>query len=245
MRYDIVTVDWHPEQTKIWKHYVHKNCPDAAISLVKDTKPLHKITCGMKPKALLYPKFKTGKVVYLDTDTIVTEDLGHLFQEMGDKLFGVTFGFNSSGFTKSKRPKALSDMGWAEKAFKPNNKVRHYFNGMMLFNGFGVRAEKFALDWFNALESFQDNDRFLEERINDEIAMAYVVHRHYPPETIWEIPLSVHCNIAKTTKAGGCYPHFSRGYGASVKIPPLPHVLHYHGREFLQPFGLEKLLDIK
>ena len=89
MSYEIITVDWNPEQTRIWRYWVNKHCPTAKVYTIQDTKPVPWCWSGGKINCFLYG-FETDRVMYMDTDTIVTRDLEPLFEMMGDAKISVS-----------------------------------------------------------------------------------------------------------------------------------------------------------
>ena len=89
MSYEIISVDWNPEQTKIWRYWISKNCPTAKVYMIPDRRPFRFCWSGAKIDCWLYG-FEGKRVIYLDTDTVVTRDMEEVFDMMGDCPIGAS-----------------------------------------------------------------------------------------------------------------------------------------------------------
>jgi alpha-N-acetylglucosamine transferase len=209
LKYDIVSVDWKPEQTKLWLHYVEKNCPEAHVTLIPDEKPIPwcwssgKINCFKQ-------KFQTDKIIYLDTDTIVTEDLGFIFSNMGHAWLGLSSKIPIYPFNKRKDVvEKLKHLG------KPPT---HYSTGMIVLNGIsGTQVAQFVQLWEEMLSELKPYIK--GNRYADEISMSYVATL----AQVWDIPLEIHGNVCG-----------KRYFGEAST----PSVIHYHREKRLGQFGL-------
>ena len=102
MKYDIVSVGWNKRQADIWLYYINKHCPEAHVTLIPDNRPIPwcwssgKIDCFKQ-------KFKTDKIIYMDTDCIVTADLFHIFKDMGNCIIGLSDKITPRPYFKKKQ----------------------------------------------------------------------------------------------------------------------------------------------
>ena len=216
MKYDITSVDWNPEQTKLWLHYVKKNCPEAYVTLIPDEKPVPWCWSGGKLNCFRQ-KFETDKIIYIDTDTIVTEDLGFIFANMGDNWLGLSSKIPLIPFNK--RPdmkKKLAHLG---------KLPIHYSSGMVSLNGIsGAQAEQFTGLWEEIMTELKKI--IGKEHYMDEIALSYVASL----AAVWDILLEVHGNICR------------KKYFGSAETPS---VIHYHRTKRLDQAGMGGYLCIE
>ena len=192
--YSIVSVDWKPEQTKLWLHHVKKNCPDAEIVLIKDEKPIPwnwasgKINCFKQ-------KFATDRIIYMDTDTIVTRDLGFIFDNMGEATVGATSAIPIHPFNKRRD---------IIKALKPLGPLpTHFSTGLIALQAKNPPA--FASLWqdmYPVIRKHLPGDHYM-----NEITFSYLVREM----NTHDIPLEVHGNIC------------GKKYFGNTEIPAVIH----------------------
>lgn len=216
MKYDIVSVDWKPEQTKLWLHYIEKNCPEAHVTLIPDEKPIPWCWSGGKINCFKQ-KFQTDKIIYLDTDTVVTEDLGFIFSNMDKTWLGLSSKIPIRPFNK--RADLMAKLRHLGKA------PVHYSSGMVVLNGIsGGQLTQFAGLWeemCNELRASIGKGAYM-----DEIALSYVASL----AAVWDIPLEVHGNIC------------GKKYFGNAETPS---VIHYHKPRRLEQFGMGQWLKTK
>lgn len=209
--YTIVTCDWNPTQTKMWLHYVEKNCPNAQILLIPDIKPVPfcwssgKLGCFFQDT--MDRMHHRNKLIYLDTDTIVLRDLYPLFEKMGDCFIG-------SGL--SIVPDSLI------KAMKKNHPgYLHLSSGMLLFND--MRLSILSREWMRLMFSEKIIKEYKWHSLYEEYCLSLAVENIGLKKYVWDIPLSIHGNILSGCKFGG---------------ESKPWVIHYHNLARLWKFGL-------
>ena len=224
--YDIISCSWHYQQTKVWLHHVRKHCPDAAIHLIPDSKPVPWCWSGGKLDCFSYDKFKTNRVIYMDTDTIVTKDLDFVFDDMEDRKVGLSSRIEIKPFDKQNH-----GIKWIQKMSRHCNwhfRPIHYSSGMMVFKD--TSLYDLWQPWF----SMMFYKPFLEickgYALAEEASLAFVVPQLYKEEEIYHIPYETHGNLLGGRKWFG---------GAEYAA-----VIHYHKTIRLKKHGLEKFLEI-
>jgi hypothetical protein len=213
--YDIVSVDWNPQQTKLWRYHIGKTCPTANVITIPDNKPIPwnwssgKIDCfGCDFR---FPE----RVIYLDTDTIVQEDLEPLFDRMGEAEIGI------SSHITPERLQLPKDEN-AEQAFGLSERPTHYSSGFVVLKGWEPKMLQegwFAASYLPALQ------RYKRSRLFEEYVFSYFVA--YTGKRVWEMGPEIHGNILRK-------PLFDKTM-----------VIHYHKPERLKRSGLGGLLCVE
>jgi len=227
--YDLVTVDWNHNQTRLWLYHVRKHCPTANIVLVPDTKlfPWNwssgKLACFFEPEGVKHP----SRFIYMDTDTIVTRDLEEAFDLQGDAPLGMSSAIpgmvSMSRWSKVQRGREMLD---AEFGLGRDNQPVHFSSGFMVLKN--TSAEDLGEKWRSAMEYPPLRRQFSRHRCYEEIALSYVVAADRTP--VWHMPLEIHGNILRK-----CY------FGNARE----PLVIHYHKPERLRAQKLGGYLAIK
>jgi hypothetical protein len=224
--YDIVTCDWNAEQTRIWRHYVEKNCPDANIVTVPDEKPVPWCWSGGKLNCFRDPSlFRTDRIIYLDTDTIVTEDLGFVFKEMGRAKIGLSHKIEVLKIHIRKKDKVRALAG----CFAARSPLEHPSSGMIILKGTSPRD--LYDGWFGVMEYRPFVRQFKGFPLADEASLMFWVSSYFLPHEVWDIPLQIHANLRKKG-------HLDSG-GRNV-----PSVIHYHAAKRLISHGLGGYLRV-
>ena len=215
MKYDIISVDWNPGQTDLWLHYVKKNCPEAYVTLIPDEKPIPRNWASGKINCF-EQDFETEKVIYMDTDTIVTRDLGFVFKELGSRLVGAATAPSIRPFHERKhvvdalRPLALN-LGM-------KGLPGHYNSGFIVTNMPKEGLPLFAAAWkhmYTTVGKYLKDDHYM-----NEITLSFLLESSLDP---WDIPPEIHGNVCGR-----------KIFGTSAE----PAVIHYHREERLGRFEL-------
>lgn len=219
--YDIITVDWSPPQTKIWKHWIKLNCPNAFVHTIPDTKPIHYNWASGKLNCFRYPDFKTDKVLYLDTDTIVTKDPVHVFDDMGSSIIALSNNLTDNpqhGIDEVARKIKIIE-NQIDFLFPPE----HFSSGMM-----ALKREHLSWlyeSWYWMMQQRIFKNLFEKDIPAGEIALMFVLASTLDRDQIYNIPLEVHGVLEKDRKRFG--------------ETELPEVMHYHNLGLLNKHGYD------
>ena len=232
MAFDLVTIDWNPKQTALWRYHVEKHCPGANIILLPQQPKLREL-CWSCPKiaALWITPQNPGRFLYMDTDTIVFDDLEVLFDLMPEERhLGVTRystfpscprrnegDFPKRGSYKLKYERHLEKFGLQE------GQYRHYSTGMIVGRNFAM--EQLADDWLDASRFFREEQVYKKHKLFEELSFSFLLSSFYS-ELVWEMPLWVHTNILNKHKE---------------MVPEKAMVLHYHHTRRLARIGRSDL----
>ena len=216
--YDLITVRWKEDQYRVWRHWVDKTCPTARVHWIPDTKPFPWNWAGGKVPCFDYG-FETGRVIYMDTDTIVTHDLEPVFDMMGDCKVGASYQIPKYSFQGRKKGDLRTLNKMIPYKFQPNS----------VSSGMIITLEPDALyqAWY-AMNTFPAVRRaFGKDRPFNEYTLSMTLTWLYEKDEVWDIPLEVHGNIISKTDFGNC---------------DIPWVIHYHKPERLEKKGFGKWL---
>ena len=220
MTYEIISCDWNKEQTVLWMRWIIKNCPTANIYTIPDTTPVPGCwSCG-KLNCFTH-EFETDRIMYMDTDTIVTRDLEPLWDEMGDCKFAASSKIPLFRLETGKR-KQIND---ARKQMNFKHDPIGWSSGMLMLKGYDPK--RLYEGWIKIMRSPDFQRGFGRNQLTEEFALSLFMACEFEKEEIWDIPLEVHGNIC-----GGR--HFG---GAKV-----PAVIHYHKPVRLRKEGLGEYL---
>ena len=225
MKYTLTSVDWNPEQTKVWLHHARKNCPTANIVLVPDSKPIPDCwSCGKLE--CFNQDFETENILYLDTDTIITHDLKEVFYIMEDsrKSIGLSPWSNFQGLTRYSKQGPLRSRHKSKKFINgfSYSQYRHYSSGMIAT----IECHKqFYEAWMTFCKIMKRNKEFSRHKLFEEIALSLLVCS-LKSNSVWNIPAEIHNNILNK----------------HTTINPFPWVIHYHKPERLKRCKLERYL---
>ena len=223
MSYEIVTVDWNKKQTRVWRHWVNKYCPTAKIRTIPDTKPIPWCWSGGKISCFNY-WFETDRIIYLDTDTIVTHDLEPLFDMMGDCKFAASSKIPLYRLEERNKREIMELEGQIEFKHPPIG----WSSGMLMLKGYD--PERLYDGWKGMMEWPLYPSRFRGHQLSDEFAMAFFMAHEFERDEIWDIPLEIHGNIVG-----------KRTFFGDAEVP---WVLHYHKPQRLERHKLEHYLDV-
>ena len=226
--YDIVTVDWNKNQTAMWKYYIEKNCPTANIITLPESRPVKWSRFSSKMNILLFDKYKhPDRIMYTDTDCLITDDLLPLFEYMEecdfDMAASVDFLPRMNPFT-GKHAKNSETMAMVKAYMGVTEFPHQYSSGMLLFRP-GVDRKELYDKW---MVNFTDEllmKHWGGISIMEEIALSYVLQAI--DYKMWYLPREVHGNVLRKSDFG------------SVKVPM---VIHYHKPARLRWCGLECFL---
>ena len=216
--YDIITVRWKEDQYKVWRHWVDKTCPTASVHWIPDTKPFPWCWSGGKVPCLDYG-FETNRVIYMDTDTIVTHDLEPVFEIMGNFRVGVSYGL----------PKDKMQSRYAKQIELVRNVAPYKFRPKSVSSGMIVTTEPSILHeaWSGMMGFPLIKQLFNKDHLYDEHVLSLAISWLYEKAEVWDMPLELHGNIISRKYFGDC---------------ETPWVIHYHKPERLEKKGLEKWL---
>lgn len=213
--YDIITVDWNPEQTRMWRHYVEKNCPTANVITIPDDRAWYFCWSSAKLNCFRYPFEHPARVIYMDTDTVVSKDLEYLFDKVGDNFFGLTIRHHATHLL----------YGIANILKIPRKECVYLSTGLIVLNGYP--PARLYSGWYG-LGLHPEIKRFMSNKTFDEKVFTFWVISDRCMGKIWEIPTSIHGNIL------GSKIDFEKG--------TLPDVLHYHNPNRLRNAGFGDLI---
>ena len=169
--------------------------------------------------------FKGRRIIYLDTDTIVTRDLEGVFDLMGDAPLGV------SQRLKDDRLQGRFGhlMPRLAEAFEYRMEPPNISTGMVVCNNFdpeliyGMWAEVMGHELFVELLG--------KHMTTEEYAIAIACARMFDdPAKVWDIPHEIHGNIYKKNK----------NFGEAE----VPWVMHYHRPGWAKWHGIEEWLNV-
>ena len=224
MVYEIVTVDWNKDQTRIWRHWAERNCPNANIHIIPDRRPFRFCWSGAKIDCWLYG-FEGKRVIYLDTDTFITRDMEEVFDMMEGRPFGASMDLKQDRLM-NKYDYLLPELRekFALKILVPPN----ISSGMIVCNDYD--PELVYGMWSEIM-----NDEWFQEKLGkhytcEEYAISLGTARHFPHISyLWKIPNSIHGNIYHSRcQFGGANP---------------PMVVHYHRPQWAIQHGFEEYLN--
>lgn len=218
--YDIITVRWNEPQYKVWRHWVDRTCPTAKVHWIPDTKPFPWNWAGGKVPCFDYG-FDTRRVIYIDTDTIVTHDLEPVFEMMGDCKVGASYQIPKYVFQKMYK-KEIENL-------KPM--IPYKFPPISVSSGMIVTTEPDVLyEAWAGIKNFAAVKRaFGKHRQFNEFTLSLALTWLYERDEVWDIPLEIHGNIISKRYFGNCME---------------PWVIHYHRPERLINQRLGKWLDV-
>lgn len=229
--YDIITVDWNPEQTRIWRHYVEKNCPTANIITIPDNKPIPWNWSSGKIDCFKYEFSHPGRVVYMDTDVIVTGDVEPWVDETQRQ------GCDMSASTLL--PKVGKPKNWfhrfpeiTEKAcslFDVDRFPRHFSTGFMVFIDYDF--DGLHEGWMRSMELPKFREMLQKTLVYEEFAFSLWIESQ--DDKVLDMPLEIHGNLLGNVKYFGT---------CTNENPPL--VLHYHKPPRLIKAGLKGFLNV-
>jgi len=223
--YDIITVDWFPEQTAMWKHYIEKNSPRANIITIPQDPPVKWSKFSCKMRVLQYEDFKhQDRIMYMDTDCLVLEELEPLFEfmELHNYELGASRDFLPSVDPwRGKRNPGKRRLDAALNAMGVDIHPPQYSSGMLLFTPEIDRLQLYE-KWLENFEHPAISEVWGHLSICEEIALSYAIKQlQY---ITWHLPREVHGNIVRGR------PDFGK-----IKRPM---VVHYHKFKRLQFAGL-------
>ena len=225
MTYEIITVDWNPTQTKIWKFWIAKNCPTAKVYTIPDRRPFRYCWSGAKVDCWLYG-FKGRRIIYLDTDTIVTRDMEEVFDMMGDRPLGASTNLKTDRMANKfshLMPQFKEEMGLLMD-LPPN-----ISSGMLVCNNYD--PELIYGMWVEAMEHPLFHKYLKGHYTCEEYAISLGYAATFPDkESLWEIPNEIHGNLYYRKKQFG-------------KVER-PMVIHYHRPKWAPYHGIEELLNV-
>jgi len=224
--YDLVTVNWNPRQTELWMFHVKRSCPGANVVLIDDGKPFPwcwssgKLNCFADFPGLRNP----GRFVYMDTDTIVTRDVGEVFELMGDAKLAASSAVPSNtmnAWARSEGERKNVDVAFELSRDHP---PVHYSSGFMVLKDYPPADLGFK--WSSAMAYEPLRATFGRHRCYEEIALSYVIAADRIP--LWDMPLEIHGNLLGRHK---CFGHTRT-----------PMVIHYHNERRLKINNLERYI---
>ena len=221
--YEIITVDWNPEQTRIWRYWIAKHCPTAKVYTIPDTKPVPWCWSGGKLDCFLYG-FKGNRVMYMDTDVIVTHDLEPVWDMMGDCKFAAS---SKIPLYRMERSKRVQINGIREHIDFKHSPIG-WSSGMLMMKGYDPEALHEGWKGMMDFPPFQAG--FKGHQMTEEFALSLFMAHEFEREEIWDIPLEVHGNIV--------------GKRMFFGEATVPWVLHYHKPQRLKRHKLEAYLDV-
>ncbi len=223
MTYEIVTVDYIPEQTRVWRHWVNKNCPGVKVHTIPDRRPFRRCWSGAKIECWMYG-FEGRRIIYLDTDTIVTRDMEEVFDLMGDAKIAASTELKQDRL-KRKFPEVVEELRTDWKRFRIYNPP-NTSSGMVVLKDFD--PELFFGMWAEVMEDPIFGKKLLGHYTSEEYALSLAIARNFPIKHFWSIPHRIHGNVFyRKTNFGGANP---------------PMVIHYHKPLWLMWLGMEEYL---
>jgi len=184
-----VTVDWNRRQTDRWLHYVGKNCSSYELAVIPDYKQYPDCRGAGKIRCFA-EKFATDKIIYIDTDTIINEDLFILFDMMSKNDHAIGFSYpdrKNRDFKQRKTPKSHQDALALNKKMSLDE-VHWYPTGIIILNGFPP-AQLYA-GLTRLMASFEIHDYFKGDDHRDEYAFSYFIDCWFrdTKDELWFIP---------------------------------------------------------
>lgn len=217
--YTIVTCDWEPNQTKMWLHYVEKNCPTAQVITVPDTKPVPHCWSGGKLNCFCSETVDKmdhpDRVIYMDTDTVVLKDPEPVFDMMGDCFVGSSLGII---------PNSLINRvtnSFKGKGFYIGSPYVHYPSGFLSF--LGMPMGFIYSPWLEYLKNPTIRGILRGNIVYEEVCLSMVMKDLGLTQKTYDIPLSFHGNLLGKKEFGGA---------------ELPWIVHYHNLARLRKFGM-------
>jgi hypothetical protein len=161
----------------------------------------------------------------MDTDTIVTHDLGEIFDKMGDRTLAMSSGIELRSAMQKQRQK-IARLGKLVTYHWP---PVHFSSGLMALKGYP--PEELAEGWRLVMEWGPFVDEFRRYSLAEEMALGvYLSCVVEDPETIYHIPYEIHGNLLGGKKIFGS--------------ADIPWVIHYHKPERLKRAKLERYLEV-
>ena len=223
VEYEIITVDWKPEQTRIWRHWVSTFCPNAKIITIPDTKPIKWSWSAGKIDCFLWG-FETDRIIYMDTDVIVTHDLEELFDLMGDAVISASSAIPLRQTVKVHKKLYEKIAPHFQYKYGPVN----FSSGLIALKGFDPMTVYEG--WRAVLEFPPFVDVFKKRKVAEEEALSVWMATHFEEDQIHHQPYEIHGNIC-----GKKY------FGDTNQ----PWAIHYHRPKRLIDAGLGKWLKLR
>lgn len=223
MTYTITTVDWNEEQTERWLKFVNKNCPTANVVLVPDTKPIHWSWSAGKLNCFNQLHKAPDRIIYMDTDTLVFEDMEYIFEVMDGNVGAPLFHWYLNGCKKNGPQFAKSKEIEIRVGAKPNS-FMHWNTGMIILNGY----DPFRLyaNWMLAFRFHEVTSTRWRQSEETAFSVAMLMD---PDIKMYEIPMEFHGNVLGSKVQ----------FGDAKK----PTSVHYHKTERLKRRGLKGWLE--
>jgi len=244
--FEIISVDWNRAQTAMWAESIAKhNNRKYSIYTIPDTSLVPGIPGWMKINCFRYP-FETDRVLYMDTDTLVTGDLWKIFEEMDNGghtagftaipgTLGTKHGFKllgreddgryvseKSSYGKMSRywPAFCNDIG-----LDPCE-LSYWTSGVIAFNKYPIMH--FYHKAMEMKRLVKEKGYWPDEVFQEEIVLSAYVHKFILPKdgAIWRIPREIH----------GLLDAKKKDFGTATK----PLIIHYHNMRRLRRHGLWK-----
>jgi hypothetical protein len=223
VKYDIVTVDWNKKQTALWRKHIERTCRGYNLIIIPEKRRFP--SCWSSPKLYcLIQKFRTPRVIYMDTDTIVTRDLGELFKKMGDAELGLSMYLGKQSRLEGQ---AGGKAGVADiaKSFGIQGEVTHAPTGLMVFNGMDL--QRVYDEWCTAFAVIEKGWPHLPraagnknwEGWSNEVPFSFWLTSRYAGRwgAVWDIGPEYHWYLLGDDKR-------------LRQTQPTPMIIHYHSR---------------
>jgi hypothetical protein len=227
----VISVDWNSPQTEFWLHYLKKNCPTANIILIDDAKPMNWNWSSGKINCFKYDFPHPERVIYMDTDTIVTRDLEPLFEMYPASLAGSLFIPMMSPLHPRSRYGQKEDIAQCTRAFGLQKNPRHWSTGFLMLQNYPLM--RLYEEWLAGMDFSKLKVAFKRCRVYEELVFSYVVERMAREGyNLAELPHEIHGNIMSGERDFGT---------CREEKNELPYVIHYHQTRRLRQVKLESL----
>lgn len=248
MNYALVSIDWNPEQTKLWLKCIEKYSPKAKVILFPEVNRIGCWSCAKLTCFEDHPGYEdVDYIIYTDTDVLILHELEELLPLPGDAVIGlsplkdfhgcqgIASKIHSKVFETRKTKKKIDSpmrtrevdnlrLRWLKDTFGDNiaGRYKHYSSGMIIMrpeNAPMIESTWHVLTKYIKEQGFLENMRWLEE-----VSLSLLVRGL--TGTAWDIPSSVHNNLLSPR----------------TDLDVIPWVLHYHNLRRLTNRKYERIL---
>ena len=230
MKYALVSIDWNPEQTKLWLKCIEKYSPKAKVILFPEVNRIGCWSCAKLTCFEDHPGYEdVDYIIYTDTDVLILHELEDVLGMIGDADVGLSllreftscasidrrikeYVFGGRVVRGGKRKADKNVPGVIKEMRSMHGKdtsdlYNHYSSGMVILKA-SFRAD-FLASWEAWCERMLAYPYFKDRRHFEEVTLSLWLLKDQLP--VWWIPPKIHDNLLRPGR-----------------LKETPWVLHYH-----------------
>jgi hypothetical protein len=200
--------------------------------MIPDLKPFPKSWSGGKVSCFAQD-FETERIIYVDTDTIITKDLEPIFDYMDQEGYDIGLSLRIGGQGRwVYLAGSMSVVRRIAAELRLNNHIRQTPTGVMFLNG--LDPKRMYEEWCEMYRYLEKAHPYLTRgKWSNEVPFAFWLAARYQGnmEKVWDLPHKVHHQLYSRDKYG-------------LDKSDLPFIIHYHQPRRLQANGLGHLTRV-